>query len=452
MKKLYQLSFCIVLIMISSCSDFLDEIPDQKLAVPRSLTDLQGLMDDYLNLLPDPGMGEISADDYYLTDADWKGLANEGHRRAYVWEKDYLYGTGTSSDWLTAYRIIYYSNIVFENILNVERTVLNQAQWNNVKGQALFHRGRSLLALSQIWTKVYNPATASTDLGLPLRLDTDYNIPSVRASLKETYETIIHDLQEAIPLLPVEALHPTRPSRLAALALLARAHLFMGEYDKCFQYSDQFLKLKSDLLDFNTLSAAANFPLPEFNKEVIFASYLTTPAPLNISRAKVDSTLYKSYVNGDLRKTIFFRDNKNGSFGFRGSNMGNLAPYSGVAVDEIYLMRAECQARAGNTSAALGDLNTLLKSRWNKNVVFTALTAVNASEALKLILTERRKELLMRGLRWSDLKRLNRDGAGITLTRKINNAVYTLPPNDLRYALPFPEDVIALTGMPQNPR
>jgi tetratricopeptide (TPR) repeat protein len=309
-----------------------------------------------------------------------------------------------------------------------------------------------LLNLSQIWTKVYDPATASADLGLPLRLDIDYNIPSVRSSLKTTYERIILDLQDAITLLPVEALHPSRPSRLAALALLARTYLFMGEYEKCLQYSDQFLKLKSDLLDFNTLSAAATFPLPEFNKEVVFASYMPTPAPLNISRARVDSTLYRSYVNGDLRKTIFFRDNKNGSFGFRGSHMGNLAPYSGVAVDELYLMRAECYARAGNTVAALSDLNTLLKSRWNKSMVFTPLTAPNSGEALKLILTERRKELLMRGLRWSDLKRLNRDGAGIIISRKINSTVYTLPPNDLRYALPFPEDVIALTGMPQNPR
>lgn len=452
MNKFYQLSICILLIIISGCSDFLDEIPDQKLTVPRTLFDLQGLMDDYGNILPDPGIGEISADDYYLTEADWKGLSNEGHRRAYVWEKDYLYGTGTSSDWLTAYRTIYYSNIVFDNIGNIEQTVHNQAQWNNVKGQALLHRGRILLSLSQIWTKVYDPATASTDLGLPLRLDSDYNTPSVRASVKETYDRIIKDLQESITLLPVEALHPTRPSRLAALALLARTYLFMGDYEKCLQYADQFLKLKGDLLDFNTLSASATFPVPEFNKEVIFASYMTTPAPLNISRAKVDSSLYRSYANGDLRKTIFFRDNKNGSFGFRGSYMGNLTPYSGIAVDELYLMRAECYARGGNTNAALTDLNTLLKSRWNKNMAFTPLTATNSTDALKIILAERRKELLMRGLRWSDLKRLNRAGAGIILNRKINNTVYTLSPNDMRFALPIPEDIIRLTGMPQNPR
>jgi hypothetical protein len=58
----------------------------------------------------------------------------------------------------------------------------------------------------------------------------------------------------------------------------------------------------------------------------------------------------------------------------------------------------------------------------------------------------------MRGLRWMDIKRLNKDGAKITLTRNVEGNTYTLPPNDLRYALPIPEEVISLTGMPQNIR
>ncbi|HEY0177744.1 MAG TPA: RagB/SusD family nutrient uptake outer membrane protein, partial [Pedobacter sp.] len=71
---------------------------------------------------------------------------------------------------------------------------------------------------------------------------------------------------------------------------------------------------------------------------------------------------------------------------------------------------------------------------------------------LRIVLQERRKELIMRGIRWMDIKRLNKEGANITLTRKLNGNVYTLPANDLRFALPIPDDVIAFSGMKQNLR
>lgn len=72
---------------------------------------------------------------------------------------------------------------------------------------------------------------------------------------------------------------------------------------------------------------------------------------------------------------------------------------------------------------------------------------------LQWILTERRKELLFRDLRWMDLKRLNKEPAYETmLIRTFNGVTYTLKPNDPRYALPLPRNVINLTGMSQNPR
>jgi starch-binding outer membrane protein, SusD/RagB family len=56
----------------------------------------------------------------------------------------------------------------------------------------------------------------------------------------------------------------------------------------------------------------------------------------------------------------------------------------------------------------------------------------------------------MRGLRWIDIKRLNKEGAGIVLKRLIGDKTYTLQPNDPRYALPLPADIILNTGMQQN--
>ena len=115
-------------------------------------------------------------------------------------------------------------------------------------------------------------------------------------------------------------------------------------------------------------------------------------------------------------------------------------------------MRASGQrsARAGNMNSAMADLNTLLQNRW-KAGTFIPLLALNASDALNQILMERRKELLFR-IRWIDLKRLNKGGANITLTRILNGQTYTLAPNSPLYVFPIPPDEIQLSGIQQNIR
>src|SRR5699024_8156212 len=112
---------------------------------------------------------------------------------------------------------------------------------------------------------------------------------------------------------------------------------------------------------------------------------------------------------------------------------------------------AESYAHTNDYGKAMQVLNQLLVTRW-KAGTFVPYTAGSKEEALQKIRDERRKELLMRGLRWADLKRYNRDGANISLTRVVNGVTNVLPPNDPRYAIAIPEDIIKMTGMPQNER
>jgi hypothetical protein len=168
----------------------------------------------------------------------------------------------------------------------------------------------------------------------------------------------------------------------------------------------------------------------------------------------VDSNLYVSYADNDLRKTKFFTILDNlpqyprfvGSYDFDGNK------YDGLATDEMYLIRAECYARTGNANAAMKDLNTLLVTRW-KTGTFIPYVAASADDALNQILAERRKELVYRGLRWTDLRRLNENNqSAITLQRNVNGLLYRLTPNDPKYALPIPDAEISLSGLIQNQR
>lgn len=116
----------------------------------------------------------------------------------------------------------------------------------------------------------------------------------------------------------------------------------------------------------------------------------------------------------------------------------------------MYLIKSECEARTGNTGYALEDLNALLGKRYSNATPYIPFTTTDAAILLQKILEERRKELLMRGLRWMDIKRLNKENANITLVRKAGGQTYTLPPNANYYALPIPTDIIQNSGIKQN--
>ncbi|SUJ13887.1 SusD family [Sphingobacterium multivorum] len=291
-------------------------------------------------------------------------------------------------------------------------------------------------------------------MGIVLRNSSDFHEQSYRSSIAECYENVITDLKESSLMLPEKTSHVMRPNKYAAYATLARAYLSMQVYDSAHYYVDLALKYNVDLLDFNNLSEVkmtASYPFTIFNKETLFYAELLVSINLTSSRALTDTLLYRSYESNDLRRLAYFKVAADGTTTFKGSYAGSSKMFSGIATDELYLMRAECNVRMGNVEAGMADLNHLLGYRY-KAGTFIPYVIKNKTEALALILKERRKELLYRGLRWMDLKRLNAEGGEISITRKLNGQLITLKPNSNAYALPLPEDIIRLTGMQQNPK
>jgi hypothetical protein len=139
-----------------------------------------------------------------------------------------------------------------------------------------------------------------------------------------------------------------------------------------------------------------------------------------------------------------------GYHSFKGQYSANpYAFFSGITVPEMMLTKAECGARLGQWQAAMDDLNKLLPYRYVTGT-FIPLSANTQAQAIAIVLLERRKELTMRGLRWIDIKRLNKEGANILLKRVVGTETFLLPPGDNRYALPLPKDIVDLTGMQQN--
>ncbi len=436
---------------LSSCKKYLDKIQDTAFAYPTTVENLQAVITEAIvssNQTPD--YIEVAADDFFEPVA---ALSNTSELQGYTWQLPF-FDVPIRDNYARPYTTILQTNIVIREIEKIAVTASNMQDWNTVKGSGYFLRAYHFLYLTWTFSKAYDSITSATDLGIVLKKNTDINDPSVRSTVEESYHQIISDAKAAVDFLPDYAIHPKLPSKAAAYGLLARAYLSMRVYDSAFKYSDKCLQLKSELMNFNgdaDITGSISAPtFRKYNKETIF--YSEAYNGFGISRPSnsfVDTLLYQSYTSDDLRKGLFFYVH-DGYNSFRGGySQSNDYLFSGITTDEMLLTRAECYARLGNKAAALSDLNSLLTTRW-KTGTFTPFTANTSTEALDIILQERRKELLMRTLRWIDIKRLNKENRNIILKRIVSDDTYELLPNDNRYALPLPREVIQMTGMLQN--
>lgn len=435
---------------LPSCKKFLDAKPDKKLSTPQTIGDIELLLNNYAVFNNVRAGVNIPTDEYFVSDVNYPNL-NEFNEKAYVWHPE----AQNDLDWNSTYSISLYANTVLENVDKIAEPYDPRAK--QARASALFFRAYNLYIAAQLFCPSYDKATANEELGIPLRLSADINIPSSRSTVAETYDRLIKDLKAAVPHLPETPLLKTNPSRPAAYAMLARVYMMMDNYEEGAKYADSCLQLYNTLLDFTTISSSTSYPFPRFNAEVILHAHISSSSfaiNANEAIARIDTNLYALYEAGDLRKQLYFRKNTgNNYYNFRGNYFGSSnSLFNGIATDEVLLMRAECFARTGKKTEAVQDLQTLLAKRWQNNAP-PAIPDLNQESLIRKIIEEKRKELVFRGTRWADLRRLNKDPRfAVTLERIINGVRYTLPPNDNRYTYLIPDNVMLWSNLIQNKR
>lgn len=432
----------------------MNEPPLSDLFTPKTISDLQTLLDNdvYMNEVPE--LGTLSGDEYYLLNELYERLPAK-ERNSYTWEKDIYEGLGNIPDWNVPYKQVLYANIVLEKLEQGVEGSASQYDLDNLKGQALFFRGFAFYNIALHFSGIYD-GNNGAEPGIPIRLNAEVSQVSKRATLKESYDQILSDLGEASRLLqdPIGKQYRNRPGKASAFAAMARVYLSMRSYDKALDAADCSLKYYNKLIDYNTIDLASFLLFKPTNDETLFQARLfaTSQVVIGVSSPGciIDSVLYRSYQPNDLRKSIYFRLNA-GLPNIQGGYTGTIFTFGGLAVDEVMLVRAECLARKNKVQEAMNVLNDLLRHRWVTGTYVDKI-ALTRDAALKIILEERKKELVFRGTRWADLKRLNKEGGNIQLKRIIKGNTYTLAPSAPRYILPIPPDVILLGGIPQNPR
>jgi hypothetical protein len=467
MKTIYKnISICIWVLLVTieiflltGCTkDFLDAKPSSNIIRPVTLDDFESLLEGDNFTYSTSALPILSADEYnYIDYPTWQSAKTATERNSYIWATDLFAGQPNIQDWAKPYVAVFYANNVLSGVEQIKVDPDNVAKWNCIKGWALFERAYHFYDLARNFCKAYDPATSNTDLGIPLKLRPEIDEIVQRSTLEQTYQQILTDLNSARLLLGTST--PTdkknKATAVSAYALQARIFLSMGVYNKAELAADSCLALYSTLIDYQMLSTTDAFPFIKTNAETLFTTVAVPTYSVSTNTANnfiiINNDLLRLYDANDLRRKIYFKPSSNG-FIMGGSYYGQtIFPYTGLATDEIYLIKAECAARAGKIAVSLSFLNSLLSKRFAPST-FIPLTAATAQQALDLVLLERRKELIWRGLRWDDIKRLNKEGAGIVLTRVLNGTTYSLLPNDVRYVFPIPSDEIALSGIMQNNR
>ncbi|MDR6919490.1 RagB/SusD family nutrient uptake outer membrane protein [Chryseobacterium sp. 2987] len=453
----------IVLVSISfvSCKkqdEWLNKKSSKSDVVPSTLDDYQAILDNTDKMNDHyPSIGLVGSDNYTINDAEWNSMSYIAIKNMYVWAADIYEGieTGPISEWTSPYEIVEYANIVLEGIDKINADV-NRTQWNSIKGSALFYRAFAFYNLAQLFCKPFDPQTADSDLGIPIRLNSDVNVKSMRSTVKKTYDQIVNDLLIAESLLPEIPLYKTRASKPAVRALLAKTYLLMGDYQNALKSAEATLSNNNALIDFNTLNVTNTYSFPNFNDgnpEIIFYSTPDSYSLMSSSVQVVAPDLYNSYMEGDLRKKVFYRGSLP-NISFTGKYTGVRRYFAGLGVNELYLIKAECFFRLGDLDRGMNTLSQLLKKRWDKDLNYITPKVSNVEDALKLIISERRKELpFTSNTRWEDLRRFNKDNRfATTLTKTVNGKIYSLPPNDPRYVYPIPPLEISKSSIEQNIR
>lgn len=441
---------CLCAVVLVSCNKFLDKKPDKSRVLVTRLDDVQQLLDNSqaMNFSTAPGLLELAADDYYVTD-DILDAVDILERNTYLWDP----ASWNEMSWVGVYQNpIYYSNFALDQMPSLKIRVDEKKRYEELEAAALFYRAWSFFSLAQLYSPVYK----QENLQLPsivLRKTAEILDKSERATVKETYDQIIADLNKAVAQLPEITTVSTRPSKAAAFGALARVHLSMRDYASAGRFADSCLLRKNYLLDFNTLDSNELNPFDRFNRETVFFSTLSVDALISMDYAKADTVLVQMYAPDDLRRGMFFTPIGDGTMLFTGSYEGGdwYVPFNGIATDEMLLVSAEAAARAGNKDLAMGLLDQLLSKRF-ASATYTPPVAADAQEALAIILRERRKELTFRGVRWMDLRRLNEENGRIDLKRLYKGETYSLPAKDLRWTMLIPPKIIQASQIPQNPR
>ena len=435
MKILRRYIFCLtllaVLIMQASCRKGFLEIEPKGALIAGETKDYEQLLNAaYLlsTFTASIYMGdEVAAQDEYFSGASLRVQRLFKYEER-VYQADEL--PNEMTDELGYIRRLYlYNKIINEVMTSKEGT---EQQKNAILAEAKAGRAICNFMFLSDFSTPYNANTAATDLGIPELIKADVTLTNFsRLTQKENYELILKDLNESIPNLGI-LVHRRKISKLAAYFYLARIHMAMGNYTAAKTDLDAaFLETgKSNIAlamyDYNVVLnpnatgtwlpsngfGLSGFPQAANNTETI---YNIEANSFNIGAANAfvySPEIAKSFSPTDKRPELYDPIELFGAKTFPLDMRRPLGFFTaiGPSLPDLYLMRAECLARANDLAGAVADVKLVRSKRMSATEAnVPSAVAGDQRSLVKFILQERTRELAFKGLRWLDMRRLSVD-------------------------------------------
>ncbi|WBX76806.1 RagB/SusD family nutrient uptake outer membrane protein [Tenacibaculum ovolyticum] len=485
LKNKIKFLFLSLTLSFLSCSDYLSEQPDN-----RTLIDSKEKISSLLIGAYPAGNYQLMAE--LMSDNVSEKITTGGDvidLEMYQWLDTNLDTRDTPiAYWNSCYKAISQANqaLASSNELlasNPEAILNGSLDLRPQMAEALIARAYAHFMLVNFWAKPYDPATASSDLGIPYVLEPETNLIKEykRNSIEEVYNLIENDLLLGLVSLENSYQEPKfHFTKDAANAFATRFFLYKGDWAKAIEHANKVISNPSS--EIRDMIANSNLTYSQNQR-----NYASALEATNLLVGSTSSLWARKFarsrfgLSNSKANELFFGGSGNpfgkgwayGVFGndqvfnlpkyeeyFKITNQsaGIGQPFLGIVLldkDEVLLNRAEAYAMMGNYASSLNDLNTFLSKKTSGHDpltdiltedILTTIYPVIANEYtpfytltdkqssfIKGIAEYRRREYYHEGLRWFDVKRYQLevthifDGSPIVLAKKDNRKELQIP-------------------------
>ncbi|MDW3210346.1 MAG: RagB/SusD family nutrient uptake outer membrane protein [Reichenbachiella sp.] len=480
----------LLLIALSACNSFLEEIPDNRV----SLDDLDKAAQLMTNAYSDASYAftDWMSDDFTYTIGT---TLRPSHQQMYVWDDPFSDPNEQDTPaffWYQTYTAIAHANEVLNIIDELEIDETDIPYRDAIKGEALLARAYGHFMLVNLFSEDNWILKDGSGLGVPYieTPETEFLVEYERPSVNKTYEEIEDDLKLGLELVDDSFYSNSGKyhfTKNAALAFASRYYLFTGDFIRCLQYSnellgsnpgafvrdmtsEEFRAAKSSTTGYPQLYSSPDLPSNLMLMRKISLVQRTDFA-YGIDRNDYGS-LFASNVFDDVtdeRENPAWVKGQNTLFPVRyeslferssiNSNVGT--PYH-IALafrgEEVLLNRVECNIQLGNNDEAIADLQVLSDRRYSGDDVVLTMELLREfypsswtdfTILYEYLILERQKEFIAQGMRWFDLKRFQ---VPVQHLGPDGSVIAELEADDLRKVLQIPTSAQEVGGLERNER